>query len=722
MPLKGFDDYGEIFDPEDNVTEEQYRNYAENQARIRRDVAERDILNEVGQTPIITEEILTLRKKYEDDYIQAHADLFKQSTGRRPFGPIQIESVNATRDIIMHGGHIVIIEPRGMGKTTRTANNGLLGVLQGKCKYLLILASSVEKGEEILEGIKAELAENEELARLYPAVMACFKHAMEAPARAMRQTYMGVKTYIRLSGGTIRFPILPGEVSSGAIIQVRPKDNVRGLVIKIKAGPDAGKNLRPELVMLDDIQTDEEANSPTSVYKIIQTIKKSVLYAGTHFKPVSCVMCATPIAPGDVPTHFYLNEDHWYRMLLKMLPKMPERMDMWLGEYANRLKFDRSIRGAKLEAELSALKYFEENKDEMLKGAEWGWDWAYNWEMQPQTEIHAVQHAINFLIRNGEDSFESECQCNIVAVDIETEGIKATIDDIMGKTTKRPRLKCAVDTKYVVTHIDVNKNLLTYVTAASPQNFRPEVIDYGEWPEQKGATWKKTQIIYSLRKKYPDITEDHERIYQGLKDLINYLGAQIYTREDGVKMLNNHIVVDMRYEIDSVQRAIIDSNYRNITCCYAGQGVTAKDKPFMDRHYGNTCQLHFHCATTPTTDRIGTVLYTDVNYFKSLAHKGWLTREGISGSLSLFSPETSATHLLYAKQCVAETPAEDVDEKSDRRVIIWKDPPGGHDNEYFDNTVGCLAALFKAGCEMNNRRKPKGTYDIQDYVNTEKPK
>ena len=184
-------------------------------------------------------------------------------------------------------------------------------------------------------------------------------------------------------------------------------------------------------------------------------------------------------------------------------------------------------------------------------------------------------------------------------------------------------------------------------------------------------------------------------------------------------MHNNLILVDMGYQIDEVQRAIRDSEHRNISMCYRGQGIGAKDKQFMDRHYEKHAEKHFHCATVPTTDRTLTVLYSDVNYFKTQFHKGIKSRADIGGSISLYSPERQSEHLLLAKHCLAETPEEDFFEKEDRRVICWKNVKE-EDNEYFDNFVGCLAGLFKLGCEIRGKKKKQGTYSIKDYIQKQK--
>jgi len=721
---KAPDPYDSFFDdaPEDDMAMifEQGARFRKARTIQQAQASARDVLHEVGAVAPPSKELLEKRKYYESHYVEMHQEIFTRSTGIKPFGKTQIDSINRTLHTLTHGGKSVIAEPRGFGKTSRTANNALMAVLQGKIRYGLILASAVQKAEDIAESIKTELIDNEKLYELYPEICECFRHCRDNAQRALRQTYMGKKTHINISKFLIRMPILPGYPCSGSIIQVRSKENVRGLAVKIRYGEESGKVLRPDFAFLDDIQTDEEAESPTSVYKIVQTIKKSVLFAGSHSRRISVVMCCTPICPGDVSSHFILNEPSWDCIISPMVRKFPKNLDLWLNDYARiLLDFDRYETGDRLKAQLRAKKFVEDNYEALHEGAEVSWDWAYAWNEEPQTEISALQHAMNYKIEEGDDAFESECQCNVAPRIEEVDGIKATLDEILTKTHDFPRRRCPVEAKYICTHIDVNKNLLTYTTVCSPKDFRPMLIDKGEWPEQQGATWSKKDIIYTLRKKYPDIPENHERIYWGLRSLINYIGNLNYIREDNLVMQNNLILVDMGYSIDEVQRAIRDSDYRNISMCYRGQGIRAKEKQFMDRHYEKHAEKHFHCATVPTTDRTLTVLYTDVNYFKTLWHKGIKSRPDIGASISLYAPERHSEHLLLAKHCLVEVPQEDYNEKEDRRVIYWENPRE-EDNEYFDNFVGCLAGLFKLGCEMRGRKRKQGTYSIRDYIEKQK--
>lgn len=468
MPGPINEEYLEFFDEDEarQMAHDKYMEIKRNERRRKRSAKQTDIINEVGVVPDPTPERLEKIEYYKNDYVQMHQDVFRRSTGIKPFGTVQIESINRSKEIIDHGGRIVIAEPRGFAKTSRTSNHALMAILQGKIRYALILASSVTKATEILESIKTELMDNQALEELYPAPLACFQHLDEKPIKARNQTYGGDPTYIGWGRDRIRFPVIPGEPSSGSVIQVRSKDNVRGLFTKIRYGPQSGTILRPDFFFLDDIQTDEEARNVNSVQKIVTDIKKSVLFAGSHSKRISGIMCCTPICPGDVSSHFILHEHSWEVVCYKMVQKMPDNMEIWMKDYANILMaYDRHEAGSRRRAELRARDFVVEHFEEMHKGAEVSWEWAYGWNEDPQTEVSALHHAMNFLILEGQEAFESECQCNVVVQNDSIATIKVTQKELEDK--EHPVLhqyELPLDTQYIVTHIDVNDDILTSLT------------------------------------------------------------------------------------------------------------------------------------------------------------------------------------------------------------------------------------------------------------------
>jgi hypothetical protein len=89
--------------------------------------------------------------------------------------------------------------------------------------------------------------------------------------------------------------------------------------------------------------------------------------------------------------------------------------------------------------------------------------------------------------------------------------------------------------------------------------------------------------------------------------------------------------------------------------------------------------------------------------------------------MDIFAPDRSSNHLLFGRHCNAESPMEDKDDSKGITVVIWSPPKG--DNEYFDNTVGCIANLMKLGVKLSSSEiKQSRTYNIQDYINTQKKK
>jgi hypothetical protein len=399
-----------------------------------------------------SQDVLEARQHFKEHYIEALQKLFPNSTGMKPFGPVQVDSVNQSQRIIERGGRLIKVEPRGFAKTSRTTNEALMGTLSGQLRYTLILASSMTKATDILDSIKTELVENQYLDELYPRITRCFQHLEERPQRANYQLYEGEHTFIKYSNDTIRLPNILGEPGAGGIIQVRPKDNVRGIYQTVKTGDDAGKRIRPQLAFFDDIQTKDDARNENTVETIIDTIKRDILQAGTHARRMSCIMCATPIEPDDVTCHF-MNHPSWAAVVYKMLPKKPNREDMWLEEYQRRyLDFDKHDPKSRDKAIHDSLQFFKDNKETMLEGAEWSWEWAYGWDEDPQTEIHPVQHFYNIWINEGEKTARTECQCEVILEDEDLEDPRATVDIILSRRIDKPAFTCNLETRKIVTH------------------------------------------------------------------------------------------------------------------------------------------------------------------------------------------------------------------------------------------------------------------------------
>lgn len=709
------------FDPMFNF--EQFKSRAEADKLRRKRIRRRDAENEVGVIATIPPEILEKRARYSADYTLIHPELFTNSSGIKPLSEAQKDSVRHSQYFAQHGTHVIKCEPRGFGKTSRSTNEGLYAVLEGSIKYLVLVASNTEKAEEIITSIMAELFSNDKLLELYPRTIACFRHVEKNPRHALFQTYEGEPTYLYYNNGFIVFPYIDGEPSSGAIIDIRARKNVRGIYHTVETGEYAGSRQRPTHAILDDIQTDEEAHNPNTARKIINLIKRSIMKAGSHSKGISIMMNGTPIAPGDVTHHFLFNEP-WQHMLYRMLESRSVNEHMWFGTYQDIITdFDKKIPGSLLKAKRKALEFYKIHQEEMDKGAIAAWEWCYEWDAPIPTEISAIQHAYNIMILEGMDVFEAECQCNVAQYEIDTSITYCTAEEIANSINDRPRYKPQVKDKHIVTHIDLNKPYLSYVTMSCPDYFEPSIIDYGTYPSYPIFP-SKDKAPYTLRTMLsaehgPDIN-DEDISYLSVRDFIREMASRRYKREDGVELANHLILVDSRYHTEWVYKAIRDSNVP-----YAhpaqGQSFKAKDKTIAQMKYSEACIKYHHAVLTPTDDRTLMRLTTDINYMKTQVHIAFSKPAQTAGSITLFLPETVSGHIVVGKHCVAEQPLKDIDPKTGREITIWENRPGGGDNELFDNIVGCLGALAMRRVEFRTQSGNQNqTFNMADFIKGQK--
>lgn len=701
------------------------RNRKRNRARQRK----KDEKNEVGKAPPLTPELQEELNTYKHNFIEMHKHVFPDSTGVKPFGEVQQLSILRGQDVFHNGGRLLKLEPRGYAKTTRIANEALFAVLCGLQDYVLIVCSNVTKAQEILDSINTELQHNDKLLELFPATISCFRHLENNAQKGLYQSYDGDLTYIKSTMSGIRFPAIKDSTSSGKYIEIRPLTNLKGLFHKVKAGPDVGKVFRPTLVILDDPQTYADANSPAVVEGIVNEIKRSALRGGSHSRRVSAIMAITPVCHGDVAYHFEKNEHSWEIVRYKMLEKKPDQEELWLTTYAQiYTNYDRLVRGDRMRAALEARKYVEDNYELLHKGSEVTWEFAYGWNEDPQIEISPVQHAYNIIIDDGMKDFEFECQCNTeYGTYEEGETIHAQPEQIVSKVLPLPRGKVPQDTRELVAHIDVNKDILSYTVLCSPKQFRPHLIDYGTHPKQP-ARFSKRAILIPLKSVYQSTTDYREILYLATRDLIEMLANRAYVREDGVNMFVSMIGVDIRYEEDYIKRALKDSPFRSKVLPTWGLPVGPDDDLLHERRYPEGCRIYDNCVEKPNADRTMDYLNVDANFFKTEVHKAWNKEVGLKGSLTMFTPEHDNQHKVIADHCNVERPERTPGKKQARTRICWIAKSQQPDNEYFDNITACFALFTRQGITIKPTDEPKSqvvqhrTIDMSTYMNQQKGK
>lgn len=255
--------------------------------------------------------------------------------------------------------HLAVAAPRGEAKSTIVSQLfSLYCLVTQKKRYVLIVMDSIDQAYPMLEAIKVELEFNQRL--------------------------------------RIDFPESTGQGrvwQAGTIItSANQKVQVAGSGKKLR-GLRHGA-YRPDLVVLDDIENDEQVRSPEQRNKLHDWLKKTVLPLGSADGKLDIIYIGT-ILHYDSVLNRTLSSKAWHTAKFKALIKMPDDMslwDKWEDFYLN-------------EGEAVADAFYYANKNAMDAGA------IVSWAARPILVLMKIR------ARDGHSTFDSEYQNDPVSGD-----------------------------------------------------------------------------------------------------------------------------------------------------------------------------------------------------------------------------------------------------------------------------------------------------------------
>lgn len=252
----------------------------------------------------------------------------------------------------------LVIAPRGSAKSTHISQAfPLWCIVTGQKHFICLIMDAFEQAAIMIEAIKAELEFNPRLAYDFPEIV--------GQGRTWREGVIVTANNIKVEG-----------FGTGKKIRGR------------RHGP-----YRPDLVILDDVENDENVESPRQRDKLEKWISKAVLKLGPTDGTMDVLYAGTVLLFDAVIVRFS-KKPSWQVFRYQAMMKWPDRMDLW-DQWEELYLND--------EAEAEAFWYAQQA--EMSKGA------VINWP-----EMHSLLFLM--LERAGDhDSFESEYQNNPVSGD-----------------------------------------------------------------------------------------------------------------------------------------------------------------------------------------------------------------------------------------------------------------------------------------------------------------
>ncbi|MDO1509952.1 MULTISPECIES: phage terminase large subunit [unclassified Neisseria] len=242
--------------------------------------------------------------------------------------------------------------PRGEAKTTLGVQIKSLWDEVRNAKHNVVIISDVEdQAAGSVEVIKTELTENKRLALDFPEVC-------------------GVGRRWRV-----------GEI----ITRQGNKIKAYGSGMKLRGTKHGAR--RPDMAYLDDIENDENVETPRQRAKLMEWVNKAVLPLGAAGEKFDVLYVGT-ILHYDSVLNRVLANPFWTSRRFQAIIKWPENMDLW-DEWETIYKH---------EGRKAAKEFYEANEAEMLAGSK------VSWEQRPLLLLMTIRARI------GKEAFDCEYQ------------------------------------------------------------------------------------------------------------------------------------------------------------------------------------------------------------------------------------------------------------------------------------------------------------------------
>lgn len=689
----------------------------------------------------------------------------------------QLTCIRKAEVVVLEGGMFALAMPRGGGKTAICRGTVIWATGYGHRSFPYIIGSSEPKAQQSLNAIKTLWYRNADLRADFPEIAYPIYRLENRYHLARGQVFDGQPTHIEWGSDTVRYPclLLSKEhaapylrneevrktllgsryrpflryhpvldryfaVSSGAYIGTSGIDgSIRG---EAEVHPITLEQPRPDVVLLDDVQKDQKAESPASCAKIIRLVDGAVQGLAGPGQHIAALMPCTVIREGDVADTYLdpVKRPEWQGERCQMVTSWPsgitdfeitmdtEASKLW-NQYADLRK-----RSLTLHEDIHlATDFYAQNREAMDRGFNVSWQERYTREGRNR-ELSPQQHAMELRLK-APDSFPPEFQNRGRRLYVEGE-VMVTSPQLTEKIIlSLDRRQVPADAHTLVAFIDVQDELLFWSVFACAPDFSGVFCDYGTWPQITTRYFTKNQTLgWNLLSNgfFKDYPEHHSKavrtesgrirapleakIYWALGRCLQHLNGMVFTRQDEhqTRMRFNKIAVDTRWgQVSEAIKRLIRDNGDNRVLPYFGQAMPPTHRQFEE--FTRTRGWLFEDQVNPRCKEVKWVISplsdgqfaikADVNRLKDFLFSRLAAPMGSSGSVALFNDSPIAHELFADHICRSEYP-----EPLTARGLTknqWQARPEGGDNDWLDCAVGCMALASICGCFLQHDQTGK---------------
>lgn len=656
---------------------------ADNAANLRRSRNARDV---AADYPAPGD--LERRAACERDF-RRFCEIYFPAAFSLPWSDDHLRVISRIQSAVLDGGLFALAMPRGSGKTTLCERAALWALLYGHRRFVCLIGATEAAAEVTLEHLKTELAFNDALAADFRQVCYPIRRLENNARKCIGQLFDGQQTRITWAAKRLTFPTMPdhacdGRNVSGSTVTVA---GLTGALRGLSHTLAGGEIIRPELVILDDPQTRESANSPSQCAERVAIVTGDVLGMAGPGRKIAAIMPCTVIRKGDLADQLLDRErsPQWQGERTKAVYAWPKREKLW--EAYRKLRADGLRRNGDT---TEATDYYRQNREAMDTGAVVAWPARYN-----EDELSAVQHVMNLRADLGDEAFSAEYQNEPLRAEVDTLPT-LTAATVAGKLSGVKRGTVPAGAEHLTAFVDVHDALLFWSVVAWSSDFTGWLVDYGTYPDQRRRT-------FTLRKAAPTLASvsagagREGAILAGLTALADSLLGREWAREDGTVMHVGLCLVDAGFVPDTVYDFCRRSRYAAVLMPSRGVGIGAAGRPMSEYQHKPGERFGWNWLVTRTVNRAAQYVRFDSNHWKSFVHARLAVALGDAGALALYGRDAEH-HRLFAEHVTAEAPTRV--SANGRTVDEWRLRPGFADNHWLDCVVGCAVAASMLGAVL----------------------
>lgn len=613
-------------------------------------------------------------------------------------------AIKLLESVCDNGGLYAFGMPRGFGKTTICTRAALWALLTGRRRSVAIIGATEGKARKILENIKKAVCWNRALYADFPNELHGLPQLNGQNKRAAGQICKGAHTLPSLMTSRIVFPTADHNPISGVIVSTCGiTGDIRGLVHDRLDGTV----IRPDLVILDDPQTKESAQSALQTNTREETIYADVLGLAGPGQEIAAIMPCTVIHKDDLADRMLTNPQ-WQSTRGKMLYRMPDNLPLWDENI--------QIRNEGLRVQQSRAagdRHYLANRAAMDVGGQVGWPERKSEKRGERGDISALQHAMYLYYQNPK-AFAAEYQNE--PIDESASADAPTFRGLADKLTRLPRGFAPSWAHWLTIGIDTQLRYLVYVVLASAPGFTSCVIDYGAWPGQSRAYFDRNNAHPTLQTECPNSTQYAGALFHGLQGLTSSLLSRQWQQDGrGVLSISKAIIDSGGHENagEVVFNFCRQSPFAAVLMPSKGVGIGAKARPMRDwpKPKDNREQMgQDWLIKLPENHRAVKHVRIDVNSWKTFMAARAAAAAGETGRLEIFG-ERPEQHQMFFDHLAGESPTATFGQG--RHLWEWTSIPN-RENDYLDALV--MAGVGASMCGAALKDMPNATGPARQTV------